>query len=186
RAGEMLVERDAFQVVGAGIGDDLIVKTPGGVARPLRVTGGVHDVGQAQARMESTVYGYIVRDTLPLLAEAPVLDTIQVLVATNLYDEAHIRAVAARVRRAIESAGHPVRGVTVPTPGKHPHAALMGMMLLVMSGFGLFIMLLGSIIVGNLLTVSMAAQVRQIGTMKAIGATRGDVARLYLAEAAAY
>src|SRR5436305_531838 len=85
-------------------------------------------------------------------------------------------------RGAVESAGHPVRGVTVPTPGKHPHAALMGMMLLVMSGFGLFIMLLGSVIIGNLLTVSMAAQVRQIGTMKAIGATRGDVARLYLAE----
>jgi putative ABC transport system permease protein len=186
RAGEMLIERDAFQVVGARIGDDLVVKTPGGVARSLTVTGSVHDVGQAQARMENAVYGYVIRDTLPLLGEAPVLDTIQLLVARDRYDEAHIRRVAADVRRAIEAAGHPVRRVTVPTPGKHPHAALMGMLLLAMAGFGLFVMLLGSVMVANLLTVSMAAQVRQIGTMKAIGATRGAVARLYLAEAAAY
>ena len=186
RAGEMLIERDAFQVVGAHIGDELVVKTPPGAARSLRVTGSVHDVGQAQARMENAVYGYVVRDTLPLLGEPPVLDTIQVLVARDRYDEAHIRRVATDVRRAIEAAGHPVRRVTIPPPGKHPHAALMGMMMLAMAGFGLFVMLLGSAIVANLLTVSMAAQVRQIGTMKAIGATRADVARLYLAEAVAY
>lgn len=186
RVGEILIERDAFQVVGAHIGDEVTVKTPAGAARSLRVTGSVHDVGQAQARMENSVYGYVIRDTLPLLGEAPVLDTMQVLVARNRYDEAHIRRVAADVRRAVEAAGHPVRRVTVPPPGKHPHAALMGMMLLAMAGFGLFVMLLGSVIVANLLTVSMAAQVRQIGTMKAIGATRGAIARLYLAEALAY
>lgn len=186
RIGEMLVERDAFQVVGAHIGDELTVKTPGGLPRSLRVTGSVHDVGQAQARMENGVYGYVIRDTLPLLGEPPVLDTIQVLVARDRYDEAHIRRVAGDVRRAVEASGHPVRRLTVPPPGKHPHAALMGMMLLAMAGFGLFVMLLGSVIVANLLTVSMAAQVRQIGTMKAIGATRGAVARLYLAEALAY
>jgi putative ABC transport system permease protein len=186
RAGEMLVERDAFQVAGARIGDDLIVKTPGGAPRTLRITGSVHDVGQAQARMENAVYGYVVRDTLPLLGEPPLLDTIEVLVARDRFDEAHIREVAAQVRRAIEAAGYPVRRVTVPPPGKHPHAALMGMLLLVLAGFGLFVMLLASVIVANLLTVSMAAQVRQIGMMKAIGATSGTVARLYLFEAVAY
>ncbi|HEY2091654.1 MAG TPA: FtsX-like permease family protein [Thermoanaerobaculia bacterium] len=185
-AGQMLVERDAFQVVGAHIGDDLIVKTPGGDPRALRVTGSVHDVGQAQARMENGVYGYVVRDTLPLLGEAPILDSLQVLVARDRFDEARIRRVAAGVKRALESHGHPVRRITVPTPGKHPHAALMGMLLLVLAGFGLFIMVLGSVIVTNLLTVSMAAQVRQIGAMKAIGATTSAVARLYLAEALAY
>lgn len=185
-AGQMLVERDAFQVVGARIGDDLTVKTAAGAPRTIRITGSVHDVGQAQARMENAVYGYIVRDTLPLLGEPPRLDAIEVLVKRDRFDEAHIRKVAGEVKRAIEATGHRVRGVTVPPPGKHPHAALMGMLLLVLAGFGLFVMLLGSVVVANLLTVSMAAQVRQIGMMKAVGATAGSVARLYLAEAIAY
>ncbi|HYK19677.1 MAG TPA: hypothetical protein VEV42_03015, partial [Pyrinomonadaceae bacterium] len=56
--GEILIERDAFQVAKADIGDTVIVKTANGVERPLVISGSVHDVGQAQARMENLVYGY--------------------------------------------------------------------------------------------------------------------------------
>ena len=55
--GEILIERDAFQVAKAKIGDAAFVKTANGVEQPLVVSGSVHDVGQAQARMENIVYG---------------------------------------------------------------------------------------------------------------------------------
>src|SRR4030095_363878 len=69
--GEILVERDAFQVARASIGDVVTVKAANGVEQPLVITGSVHDVGQAQARMENIVYGYITTDSLSQLGEPP-------------------------------------------------------------------------------------------------------------------
>ena len=181
--GEILVERDAFQVAGAHIGDTVIVKTSNGVEQPLVITGSVHDVGQAQARMENIVYGYINLATLVQLGEKPYLDRLNLLVAESRFDENHIRKVADDVKALIEARGHSVSRIDVPRPGKHPHSDLMGILLLAMSSFGLFVLVLSGILVVNLLTAMMASQVRQIGVMKAIGGTRWQIARIYFSQA---
>lgn len=181
--GEILIERDALQVARAKIGDAVTIRTTNGHERALRITGSVHDVGRAQARMENAVYGYITLDTLADLGEQPFLDRLNILVARDRFDEAHIRRVADDVRQTIEAAGHPVRALDIPRPGKHPHADLMGTLLLAMSTFGLLVLFLSGVIVVNLLTGLMASQVRQIGVMKAIGATREQIARIYLGQA---
>ena len=181
--GEILIERDAFQVAKAKIGDVVRVKTANGVEQPLVVTGSVHDVGQAQARMENIVYGYINLATLVQLGEQPTLDQLNILVAQNRFDEDHIRRVVADVERTINRSGHRVRGIDIPAPGKHPHSDLTGILLLAMSSFGLFVLVLSGILVINLLTAMMASQVRQIGVMKAIGGTRWQIARIYFGQA---
>jgi putative ABC transport system permease protein len=181
--GEILIERDAFQVAKANIGDAVTVKTANGVEQPLLISGSVHDVGQAQARMENIVYGYINLDTLVQLGEEPRLDQLNILVAQNRFDEDHIRHVVAGVESLITSRGHQVRRVDIPRPGKHPHSDLTGILLLAMSSFGLFVLVLSGILVINLLTAMMASQVRQIGVMKAIGGTRRQIARIYFSQA---
>src|SRR5688500_12653112 len=181
--GEILIERDAFQVAKAEIGDNVNVKTANGTQQQLLVSGGVHDVGQAQARMENIVYGYINLATLVQLGEEPYLDQLNILVRNNRFDEAHIERVAANVKALIESRGRQVRRVDIPSPGKHPHSDLTGILLLAMSSFGLFVLLLSGILVVNLLTALMASQVRQIGVMKAIGGTRWQIARIYFGQA---
>src|SRR5215216_796411 len=181
--GEMLVERDAFQVARTNIGDAVTVKTANGVETPLVISGSVHDVGQAQARMENIVYGYINLATLVQLGEEPRFDQLNILVAQNRFDEDHIRRVASDVEQLIEGHGHNVRGVEIPRPGKHPHSDLTGILLLAMSSFGLFVLVLSGILVINLLTAMMASQVRQIGVMKAIGGTGRQIARIYFGQA---
>ena len=181
--GEILIERDAFQVAKANIGDAVRVKTANGVEQPLVISGSVHDVGQAQARMENIVYGYINLATLVQLGEKPTLDQLNILVAQNRFDENHIRRVVADVEATIKSRGHQVRRIDIPAPGKHPHSDLTGILLLSMSSFGLFVLVLSGILVINLLTAMMASQVRQIGVMKAIGGTRWQIARIYFGQA---
>ncbi len=181
--GEILIERDAFQVAKANIGDAVTVKTANGVEQPLVISGSVHDVGQAQARMENIVYGYINLATLVQLGEEPRFDQLNILVAQNRFDEDHIRRVANDVKQLIESRGHEVRRIDIPQPGKHPHSDLTGILLLAMSSFGLFVLVLSGILVINLLTAMMASQVRQIGVMKAIGGTRRQVAGIYFSQA---
>ena len=128
--GEILIERDAFQVAHAKIGDTVTIRIGQGREQTLRVSGGVHDVGQAQARMENVVYGYITLDTLARLGEEPYLDQLNILVAENRFDERHIRSVAQDVKTLVESRGHSVRRVDIPRPGKHPHTDIMGVLLL--------------------------------------------------------
>ncbi len=181
--GEILIERDAFQVARTSIGDAVIVKTANGVEQPLVISGSVHDVGQAQARMENIVYGYINLATLVQLGEQPYLNELNILVAENRFDENHIRRVTADVEAVIKSRGHEVRRTTIPAPGKHPHSDLTGILLLGMSSFGLLVLVLSGILVINLLTAMMASQVRQIGVMKAIGGTHWQIARIYFAQA---
>ncbi|HEV2690635.1 MAG TPA: hypothetical protein VGV35_18900, partial [Bryobacteraceae bacterium] len=86
-AGEILIERDAFQVAHTRIGADVTVKTTWGKEQTLRVSGGVHDVGQAQARMENQVYGYIAANTLAQLGEEPFLDRVLIQVVANRFDK---------------------------------------------------------------------------------------------------
>src|SRR5215213_5443404 len=181
--GEILIERDAFQVTKVKIGDAVMVKTANGVEQPLVISGSVHDVGQAQARMENIVYGYINLATLVQLGEEPRFDRLNILVAQNRFDEDHIRRVANDVEHLIKSRGHEVGRVEIPSPGKHPHSDLTGVLLLAMSSFGLLVLVLSGILVINLLTAMMASQVRQIGVMKAIGGTRGQVAQIYFGQA---
>jgi putative ABC transport system permease protein len=180
--GELLIERDAFQVAKAKIGDTVTIKNADGDEHTLRVTGGVHDVGQAQARMENAVYGYITLATLAQIGEEPYLDQLKILVANDRLNEAHIRNVVEDVKRVMETRGHPARRVDIPEPGKHPHAALTGTLLLIISTFGLFVLFLSGIIATNLLTAMMASQVRQIGVMQAVGGSRLQIARIYLAQ----
>jgi putative ABC transport system permease protein len=181
--GEMLIERDAVQVAHARIGQTFVIRTADRQEHTLRISGRVHDVGQPQARMENSVYGYITPQTLALLGQKPVLDLLYIQVANNKYDEAHIRQVAARAKRQLEAEGHPVTGVDVPVPGKHPHADLMRTLLLAMLSFGVLLLALSGVLALNFIAALMAAQVHQIGIMKAVGATRGQVARIYLSEA---
>jgi putative ABC transport system permease protein len=181
--GEILIERDAFQVAHASVDDLVTVKTPNGTEHTLVISGSVHDVGQAQARMENIVYGYITLETLSQLGEEPYLDQLNILVAENRFDENHIREVAAKVQTLIQARGHEVRRIDIPKPGKHPHSDIMGVLLLSMSSFGLFVLLLSGILVVNLLTAMMAAQVRQIAIMKTVGASRLALFRIYLGQA---
>jgi putative ABC transport system permease protein len=180
--GEILIERDAMQVARARIGGTVVVRTAAGKEQPLKVSGIVHDVGQAQARMENIVYGYITVATLAQLGESPSLDQLNILVADRRLDEAHIRSVAADVRKLVENRGHSVRRVDIPKPGKHPHADIMGLLLLAMSTFGFAILALSGILVFNLLTGLLASQVRQIGVLKAVGGTRFQIAGIYFAQ----
>jgi len=181
--GEILIERDAFQVAKARIGDIATIETKDGGRHQLRVAGRVHDAGQAQARMENLVYGYIAAPTLAAIGESGQLDRLYVLASGDQFDEARVRRMAGDVKTWLEATGHVVRRMDVPAPGQHPHAVIMGFLLLLMAAFGLFALALSAVIVVNLLLAMLAAERRQIGVMKAIGGTRGQIARLYLAEA---
>ena len=183
--GAVAIERDAFQVAQTQVGAVVTIAIAGH-EHQLRVSGGVHDAGQAQARMENSVYAYTTPQTLAALGETATLDRLSIVVAGNRMDEMHVRRVANDVKAWLEGRGGVVRRVDVPAPGQHPHALIMGFLLLVMAAFGAFALVLSGAIVVNLLSSMMTHERRQIGVMKAVGGTRRQIAAIYLGEAALF
>ncbi len=181
--GEVLIERDAFQVAKTRLGANVTIKLGQGPEQSLAVSGRVHDVGQAQARMDGIVYGYISQETLAQLGEEVFLNQLKIVVAQDRFNAAHIRDVLAQVQQTLEARGHAVSKVDMPVPGEHPHSRIMGSLLLVMAGFGALVLLLSGVLVVNLTLALMAGQIRQIGVMKAIGGSRWQIARIYFSQA---
>ncbi len=180
--GDMLIERDAVSVARAGIGDTITVRIDRGEPHTLRIAGRVHDVGQAQARMENAVYGYISPATLAQIGEKPALNLLLIRVAHDQYNQDHIRQVAARLRQRLQAQGFQIGDIDVPAPGKHPHADLMAGLLLAILSFGFLLLALSGVLALNFITVLMARQIRLIGVMKALGARRLQIAGIYLLE----
>ena len=181
--GEVLIERDAFQVAKTRLGASVTIKLGQGPEQSLAVSGRVHDVGQAQARMDGIVYGYISQETLAQLGEEVFLNQLKIVVAQDRLNADHIRDVLAQVQQTLEARGHAVSKVDMPVPGEHPHSRIMGSLLLVMAGFGALVLLLSGVLVVNLTLALMAGQIRQIGVMKAIGGSRWQIARIYFSQA---
>ena len=183
-AGDVLLERSAASVARAERGADLVLKTPGGEERTLRFTGTVHAAGLAPAWMEHVVYGFLPWDSA--LRDGSLRESAQVRlrVAEHDLDEGHIREVADRAKAALERRGVTVSRVDVPTPGRHPHAAQMDTFLYLVGAFGVLSFLLSAVLVASMIHALLSEQVKQVGIMKAIGATDRQVTGLYLGQVA--
>ena len=74
--------------------------------------------------------------------------------------------------------------IDVPDPGEHPHAEQMEMFLFLLGAFGALSLALGALLVATMVHALLAGQARQIGIMKAIGASTGQIAAMTLAHVA--
>jgi putative ABC transport system permease protein len=81
----------------------------------------------------------------------------------------------------LDAQGHHVTNVDVPEPGRHIHAGQIESLLFTQGAFGLLALLLSAFLVVNLVAAMLAGQVREIGVMKAIGASSGQIGAMYLA-----
>ncbi|HEY3273235.1 MAG TPA: FtsX-like permease family protein [Methanocella sp.] len=177
---QILFERVALPLTGKEIGDSIIVETDNGIASELSIVGTVHDPGLAPANMEGVAYGYISKETLADLGGSSGPVQLLVVLAGNSTDEAYIKDVAYQLKTTIEQQGSTVLRIEIPPPGKHPHAGQMTALLFLFEAFGALAFILSMILVINLITGLLAQQVRQIGVMKAVGATTGQVMAIYL------
>jgi len=175
----ILIERTGLSVARAAIGDRLTVRA-GGRERALRLAGTVHHAGLAPAWMDHVVTGFVTWRSIVRGGEES--GALRILVGENGLDAAHIRSVAGGVETFLRGQGHGVRRIDVPPPGRHPHADQMETFLFLLGAFGALTLILGAVLVANMVHSLVAEQVRQVGIMKAIGASTRQIAGLYLGQ----
>jgi putative ABC transport system permease protein len=184
---ELLIERSALGLLKAELGDTLIVKTPDGKEREMRIAGLAHDLNAQMYVFDGVAIGYITTDTLKWLGQSQDYNELRILVADNTDDREHIQAVANKARDKVEDAGPTVWITFIPQPGKHLFLDPMIQAISIMMGaLALLSLLLSGFLVINTISALLAQQTRQIGMMKAVGARTRQVMAMYMVTVAAF
>lgn len=176
--GEVVLERSSLKLYSPTLGQDVTVRA-NGVERNLGYVGTVHDAGEAPAWMEGLLYGYVTQATAKSFGLEPLTEIR--LRAEGAPSAAEISQLAYGVKQELAAAGIPVTRVEVLEPGVHPHSTQMKTLLFLLEAFGIVALVLSCVLVAALVSSMLARQVREIGAMKAVGATSAQVAGVYAA-----
>ncbi|MEC5217985.1 putative ABC transport system permease protein [Actimicrobium sp. GrIS 1.19] len=182
--GEVIIERSSLGYSGAAVGQDVLLAVPGTAPIALKVGGLVRDVSVAPGWMEHVVYGYVSLATLRSLGTPPTFDELQFTVTDPAPSQATVRQLAWRVKTLAEAQGRRVGRIDVPMPGQHIHAAQMESLTIVQGAFGVLTLMVCASLMVNLISAMLAGRRRELGVMKALGASEGQLAAQFLLFAA--
>jgi putative ABC transport system permease protein len=177
---ELLIERASLPLTNANVGDMVVIETPDGKQRQMRIAGLAHDLNKPPARFVGMPFGYITFDTLEWLGFSRDFDQLHILVAENETDKEHIQAVADQVQDKIEKSGRTVYWIWIPEPGEHPANEDVQPLLIILGVLGTLSLFLSGFLVVNTISALMTQQIRHIGIMKAVGARTSQIVGMYL------
>ncbi len=181
---EVILERLSPEYLGVEVGDTLAVELDDGTEKRLTVVGTAHDPQQLSPGITNRASGYVTLETMGTLGVAETYTELHVRLAEQPRDRAHINAIADEVEAHLEATGLPVHSRRVITQS---HAdPFIDTIVLILSSFGLIILLLSGFLVVNAISALITQQIPQIGVMKLIGARRWQVMSLYIVTVLVY
>jgi putative ABC transport system permease protein len=178
----LLIERAAAGVLAASPGATLEIAGPTGTTTALTVTGTAYDAALAPAAQERTGYGYLTPAAATRLGYTPTADQLKIIVGGPRgrdLDQSTVDRTAGDTAAWLTAAGHPVHQVAAPHY-RHPHQNQTNTITALFLAFALAALALAGVLMATTLGAMLAAQTRQIGAMKTIGATTGQLLRMYL------
>jgi putative ABC transport system permease protein len=177
---QMLIERSGLDEIKVGVGENVEVESTDGKKRSLRIAGVVHDINQNPTAFSGRIYGYITLETLDALGLKWELDTVNITVAGNPPSEEYIAQVGQKVWDKIEKSGRTVSWMDKKKPGEHPAQSLINALLMTLGAIGILSLVLSGFLLVNTISSLLTQQTRQIGVMKAIGASTNQIIRMYI------
>ena len=177
---EMVVERNSIPLINADIGDSVIITTPNGVERRIKIIGTAHDINNPSGTFTGQATGFITGSTLEWLGVPANYNELLITVEGDDLTPEQVRDIAYRVQEKIEKGGRTVYSTTLPTPDQHWFVPYLAPMAALLSILGIIILLLSSFLIINTISATLSQQIRQIGIMKSIGASTGQVLSMYV------
>jgi putative ABC transport system permease protein len=183
---EIWIERSALNLLPVKVGDTIRVRMADEQVKELKVAGIIHDISSFSTLFTGQIQAFITPETMEALGGSAAYSQLLFTVREGKSDETHINAVAAQVANKLEKAGVTVYATVVLNPGEHPISSMnrtVTAMLSVLGGMALF---LSGFLVTNTINALISQQTRQIGMMKSVGATSGQLVGMYLGMLAAF
>ncbi|MDA8098669.1 MAG: FtsX-like permease family protein [Nitrospiraceae bacterium] len=176
--GEMLIERDGLKFSDLAAGKPARIRAGGRVVE-IPVAGIGFDPAQAPGTQDHLIYGYVNKKTFADIT-GELADRRLIVRFTAVRSKKDVQAAADGLVKHLATQGIVVDTVRVPKFLEHPHQWQMNTLLFMQGSIGFLAFFLGAVLVSQLISAMLAGQVRQIGVMKAIGASRGQVMQIYI------
>ncbi len=186
RLRQIVLERKSAQVMGVGVGDTITVELADGTTHDLTVSGIVHDLNAVPATLFPQLTGYATLDTLRWLGHPGTYNLLYVVTDPTITTQEQAGAVADDIRKRIERSGYYVGSTQATKPGEHWAADTTRTFTTVLSGIGLFSLILSGFLVLNTISAVLTQQKRQIGMMKSVGGTAPQIVGVYLTMVAVF
>ena len=176
--GSMLIERDGRLISNLDIGSRARVRA-GQRIFEVPITGIAFDPAQAPATQDHFIYAYVDQPTYTAITGEPANRRL-LLRLNQVKTRQEARAVVDTLAGELRAQGIVLTSINVPRFNEHPHQWQLNTLLLLQGSIGLLAFLMGAVLVSQLMASILAKQVRQIGILKAIGATSRQVLGVYL------
>ena len=177
---ELLLERSSLDLLGAQVGNQVVVETSDRKQRTMRVAGVAHDLVQMPSQFDGMPRGYVAFESLEWLGEPRALNELH-LIASERADREQMLRVLNRVKERVEKSGYTIPLSTAAEPGDVPLEGILQAVLLLLGVLGFLSLFLSAFLIINTISALVTQQVRQIGIMKAIGAHSYQLVSMYLA-----
>ena len=182
--GEIILERLVLEYLDVEIGGTLTIELEDGTFKQLFIGGTAHDPQQFSPDVTDEATGYVTPSTMKKLGFGGLYPQMMIRVSSEFEDESEVQALLAEVEDQIERDGRPIFNTHVTIEG--PQDAIMDTVILMLSVFGIIILLLSGFLVVNAISALITQQVPQIGVMKLIGAGRLQIMAMYLVTVLVY
>ena len=177
----IVFERASLAELGVDVGDQIRLQAPGLEPITIAVSGSAHDFWEVSPTFGGFPRGYVAMETMELLSGSPLLNTIFLRAAEDPLDRDQALEVSALVRDdVIEPAGLAVERSEIRNPDEHRVQNGLDGMLVALRLLSVFILALACVLIVNTMSALLTEQRRQLGIMKAVGATSGQLTFLYL------
>jgi putative ABC transport system permease protein len=181
------IDRLSAMHFGADLGTAVLIES-GQRGRRAALGGVVYDYDVLSPAWGGVTTFYTTREDLSNLADyAYGEDFDRLYVRLNAFSRRAAEEAAQRIKDRLERAdaeragAAPVDGYEIIDPGVHPMQELVDAVMVVLGVMGGLSLGLSAFLIVNVVSAILARQVRQIGVMKAVGATLLRIVRVYLA-----
>ncbi|MBL8994927.1 MAG: FtsX-like permease family protein, partial [Spirochaetia bacterium] len=176
-AGTLFIERNGKLISDLRLGSTASLRV--GTRRlSVPVSGIVFDPAQAPATQDHFIYAYTDPGTFAAISGKPSGERL-IYRVKDAHSIQEVERVNERVIENFRLSGISVRSSVVPKFNEHPHQWQLNTLLFLIGSIGLLAFLMAAVLVSQLMSALMARQVRQIGILKAIGASPSRVLEIY-------
>ncbi len=187
-ADEVVLERTSLSTNGYQIGDFITVELPDQEPYQLKIVGTVHDMNTPMPLTSPSIKVYLQRDTLFRLGGDSSLNKLYVKIDRAALTTAgeNLGDYADSLGDAIEAKGIGVRSINANLDNKHWATDNITAMMTLLAAIGGVSLAFSGFLVFNIISSFVTKQKRQIGVMKTIGASRAQIAWLFLSLVACF
>jgi len=176
--GAMLIERDGLRFSELKAGSPARVRAGGRVV-DVPVAGISFDPAQSPGTQDHLIYAFVNKKTYSEITGETANQRLLIRFK-NVRTKQEVQTAADGLVNYFKSLSIAVDTVKIPKFMEHPHQWQLNTLLFMEGSIGFLAFFLGAVLVSQLMAAILAKQIRQIGILKAIGASRLQVFQIYL------